>query len=205
MRLSDAEEFANATTHGVACACAFSAAGYILATADFANAAGRAGFAVYSASLVLVLMMSTLSHCVREPVRLYRLRVWDQGTIYLLIAGTYTPGALAFTTGWTLVGLLAFVWGVALLGFYSKVFAEHNIHGVTTVTYLLLGWVPALCMFALVPRTFFLWLLAGGVGYSVGVAFLVNDRRVRHFHAVWHLCVTAAAGIHFYAICTMAI
>ena len=205
VRLSDAEELANALTHGTACAAAAWAAGYVMVNSEFVSSAGRLGFAVYAASLVLVLAMSTLSHWIREPRKLHRLRAWDQGTIYLLISGTYTPGILAFANRWQAIGLLCFVWGIALLGFYSKVFAERRINAVTTVTYLLLGWVPALCMFAMVPRVYFVWLLAGGLCYSVGVVFLVNDRRVRFFHAVWHLWVALAAGVHFYAISTMAI
>lgn len=205
MRLSDAEEFVNALTHGLGCAVAVVAAAWVSLNADFVNASQQLSFILYATSLVVVLLMSTLSHCVRTPDKLRRLRAWDQGTIYLLIAGTYSPGILAFAEGWFAPSLLAFVWSVAILGFYTKVFAERRINAVSTLTYLLLGWVPALCLVTVVPRVYFLWLLGGGLCYSIGVIFLIYDRRVRYFHAAWHLWVLIAAAVHFYAISSMAI
>lgn len=205
IRLSDAEELANAITHGVACVGAALATLFVLASMTFSGDVSRVSFLVYGCSLVLVFVMSTLSHVVRDPQRLDRVRAWDQGAIYLLIAGTYTPGITAFAEGGMANGLLLFVWGVGAIGFYSKVFAGYRVNSITTVTYLLLGWVPAMFLLPIVPFEYFLWLLAGGVCYSAGVVFLLNDRRVRFFHAGWHLWVMLAAAIHFYAICSMAI
>lgn len=204
-RLSDAEELANAISHGCGCVLAILASSYIVTTHGFPSKFSQLGFVVYACSLVLVLLASTGSHIAREPQRLKRWRAWDQGAIYLLIAGTYTPGIIAFCAGWSKGIALLLVWGLAAFGFYSKVFAEHRLSGVATMNYLALGWLPAMILCPQVSRAFFLWLLAGGVGYSAGVWFLVNDGRVRFFHLVWHLWVIFAAGIHFYAISTTAI
>jgi len=133
------------------------------------------------------------------------MRSWDQGAIYLLIAGTYTPGIIAFCPNWAAAGLLTLVWSLATYGFYCKVIAQKRLNSVTTATYLALGWGPAMVLVPFVPRVFFLWLLAGGILYSIGVVFLLNDHRVKYFHAAWHLWVIAAAAAHYFAISTMAI
>lgn len=203
--LSDAEELANAISHGLACFGALSASGYVAATHTFSSSLGQLGFAAYAASLIAVFFASSLSHVVREPERLHRWRAWDQGAIYLLIAGTYTPGIIAFCSSLTKGPALVLVWSLAAFGFYSKVIARHRVYGVATINYLALGWLPALILCPQVSRSFFLWLLAGGLVYSAGVWFLVNDHRVKFFHLVWHLFVITAAGIHFYAIITTAI
>ena len=205
IRLSDGEELANAISHGTACLVALSISCYLIATHSFSNGLSQLGFFAYACSLIIVLFASTVSHIVRDPEWLHFWRAWDQGTIYLLIAGTYTPGIIAFCHEWTEGVALLLVWGLAAFGFYSKVIAKHRVSGVATINYLALGWLPALILFPQVSRTYFLWLLAGGLSYSMGVWFLVNDHRVKFFHLVWHLWVTLAAGIHYYAICTMAI
>lgn len=204
-RLSDEEELVNAITHGVACIGGAIAAILVLLNSDFTTPNRQVAFLLYSVSLVLLFWMSMLSHAVSEPKRRHRFRAWDQGAIYLFIAGTYTPSIIAFASGWTTAFLLTFVWGIAAFGFYAKVIAEHQVNAATTASYLALGWVPAMFLLPVVPREYFLWLFAGGVTYSIGVAFLLNDRRFRFFHAGWHLFVVLAAGIHFYAICSMAI
>lgn len=205
LRLSDPEELGNAITHGAAFVGAAIAWAYVIVTHEFLTGPAKLGFIIYGISLMLVFLFSTLSHIVREPNALNRMRAWDQGTIYLLIAGTYTPGIVSHHHGWPRIGILAGIWAIALFGFYSKVIAKYRVNAVTTATYLLLGWLPAMFLLPKITMTFFLWLLAGGVCYSLGVVFLVNDRRVPFFHVVWHLFVALAASIHFYAICSMSI
>lgn len=204
-RLSDSEEFGNALTHGLGFVGALVAWCYVLTTHQFGTDGRKLGFFVYGCSLLAVLLCSTLSHLIREPRALHRLRAWDQGTIYMLIAGTYTPGIIAYCDGWIEIASLCLIWSLALFGFYSKVFADHRVNAVTTFTYLLLGWLPAMVLLPNISSQFLSWLFAGGVCYSLGVLFLVNDRRVRFFHVVWHLMVMLAAGIHFYAICSMSL
>jgi hemolysin III len=161
------------------------------------------GCGVYLASLVTVYAMSTLSHTVRSPSWKLLFRRLDQGFIYLLIAATYTPFSLAYLRGGVWWALLAAMWGVALVGFVAKVFFAHRVEAVSVASYIVLGWMPivaAQTMIRVMPIGALWWGLAGGVCYTVGTLFLVNDERVRHFHAVWHLCVIAGSACHFLGI-----
>ena len=203
-RLSDAEERANAITHGMACFLAIVASLYVMLTQTMTLPV-TIGFVVYAASLALVFFLSTVSHVVTDPDRLHRSRSWDQGAIYLLIAGTYTPGIVAFANPTVKIWLLAIMWLLAGFGFLLKVVARYQVHSIDTWTYIALGWLPALVLAPGVPRTYFWWMLAGGIAYSLGVVFLINDQKIRFFHAVWHVLVIVAAAIHFCAICLLAL
>ncbi|WP_417737055.1 PAQR family membrane homeostasis protein TrhA [Rosistilla oblonga] len=203
-RLSDGEELANAITHGSGCAAAIAATAWVVATHPMPTAV-LIGFLVYAASLAFVFLMSTLSHVVTRPDRLHLLRSWDQGAIYLLIAGTYTPGVVAFAGPAVRPWLLLAIWLLAGFGFLSKVVGKHQIHAIDTWTYIALGWLPAMILAPGVTLDYFLWMLAGGLAYSLGVCFLLNDSKVRYFHAVWHLLVMLAAAIHYYAIYSLAL
>ncbi|WP_218934734.1 PAQR family membrane homeostasis protein TrhA [Rosistilla ulvae] len=203
-RLSDGEELANAITHGSGCAAAIIATGWVVATHPMSPAV-LIGFLVYAASLAFVFLMSTISHVVTDPARLHLARAWDQGAIYLLIAGTYTPGVVAFAGSGIRPWLLLAIWLLAGFGFFSKVVGKHQVHAIDTWTYIALGWFPAMVLAPGVTLDYFLWMLAGGLAYSLGVCFLLNDSKVRYFHAVWHLLVIVAAAIHYYAIYSLAL
>ena len=156
---------------------------------------------VFVFSAVSVFTASALSHhWIDDPSLLRRLRAWDQGLIYVMISGTYTPLVWRFADDAIRAPLLLGIWLAAAVGFHSKVIAEHRVNGIGTITYLLLGWVPALGLVTRVPGAVLFWMACGGVIYTIGVAFLVNDSRIRYFHALWHLCVIIAAGCHFWAI-----
>jgi hemolysin III len=203
-RLSPAEEMANAITHALglvlsvvgAVVMAFSVIGH----ADLWRVIGCS---VYLASLMAVYAMSTLSHSVQEPRRREFFRALDQGTIYLLIAATYTPFALVYlrTAPWWI--LLSAVWAVALWGFVTKVVYAHRLDSVSIWPCLLLGWMPTISvpsLVGIVPFAAFWWMLVGGLCYTLGTIFLRYDDRVKHFHAVWHLLVIAGSVCHFVAI-----
>ncbi|QDV68481.1 hemolysin-III related [Rosistilla carotiformis] len=203
-RLSAGEELANAITHGSGCIAAIVATTWVVATHPMPPAV-MIGFLVYAVSLAFVFLMSTLSHVVTDPQRLHLLRAWDQGAIYLLIAGTYTPGVVAFAGPSVRPWLLLAIWLLAGFGFLSKVVGKHQVHAIDTWTYIALGWFPAMILAPGVTLDYFLWMLAGGLAYSLGVCFLLNDSKVRYFHAIWHLLVIAAAAIHYYAIYSLAL
>jgi hemolysin III len=145
-------------------------------------------------------LFSTLSHWVKEPLLRHQVRCLDQGFVYTLIAGTFTPFICAFLRGWLCVGMLAFVWGAAAAGFYSKVFSKHRVNNMASLTYLLLGWVPAMVLFWYVPTGCFAMMAVGGVIYSLGVWFLQNDHLSEYHHAIWHVAVIIAGGWHYAAI-----
>lgn len=160
------------------------------------------GFAVYGATLVLLYLTSTLYHSTRGRAKAV-LRKLDHCTIYLLIAGTYTPFTLVTLRGpwgWSLFGA---VWGLAALGIAQECWLARGARLPSLAIYLLMGW---LALVALVPLhealgwTGLAWLAAGGLAYTVGIVFYVFDERVPHFHGVWHLFVLAGSAIHYAAM-----
>jgi len=198
------EERVNAWTHGIGLALSVLGALVMVAIVLSRGDGWRVvGCAVYLASLVAVYLMSTLSHTFKTPRWRERFRALDQGTIYLLIAATYTPFALAYLrTGpwWLLFGA---IWAVALIGFLSKVFFSYRVDSVSIWTYIVLGWMPVVSVPSILPQLPLaaLWgMLLGGLCYSIGTVFLICDQKVPHFHAIWHLCVIAGSACHFVVI-----
>jgi hemolysin III len=201
---SPIEELAHAVTHGIGLLLSI-VGGVILIVRVLAegNVWRIVGCSIFAAALIAVYAASTLSHSVTKP-RFKRLfRTLDQGFIYLLIVGTFTPLALEYLRGswWWL--LLAGMWIVALVGFVSKILFSHRVDAVTIWSYVLLGWLPILpgrAYLELVPSAALWWVLAGGLCYTLGTVFLVLDVRRLHFHAIWHLSVLAGSICHFVAI-----
>ncbi|MGC3969723.1 MAG: hemolysin III family protein [Pirellulales bacterium] len=198
------EEPINMLTHGLGLVLSL-AGGYWLCTAAW-QAGGLlriVGCTVYAASLIAVYLFSTLSHTFETGEARQRFRALDQAFIYFLIVGTYTPAALMFLHGGLHSALLAVMWGVAIFGFLSKTIWRHRINSISTASYLALGWLPVLSIpsaWMIMPTAAVALFAAGGLSYTVGVAFLLNDRRVPYFHAVWHVLVMAGSAFHFAAI-----
>jgi hemolysin III len=130
-------------------------------------------------------------------------QVIDHSAIYLLIAGTYTPftiGILRGTWGWILFGL---VWISAILGVVVKAVGGIRFPRLSTALYAAMGWVALIAirpLWARMPAPGWVWLLAGGVAYTAGVAFYAADRRMRYGHFLWHLFVLAGTACHFFAV-----
>ncbi|MFN2377971.1 MAG: hemolysin III family protein [Candidatus Binatia bacterium] len=156
---------------------------------------------VYSVTLILVYLSSTLYHAVVHPETKSRLQVFDHCAIYLLIAGTYTPLLLlgvGGVLGWT---LFAVVWTMAAVGMVFKYFFTGRMGAVSITSYLAMGWVavfagPSL-MQSLPPDTV-VWVVAGGLSYTLGSFVFLSSRP--YAHSVWHLFVLAGSTCHFLAI-----
>ncbi len=201
---SNGAEIANSITHGAGWALATGAGvllvAHSLATRDPWRIAGCAIFAV---TLIGVYAASTLSHLAQRRPWRHFFRTWDQGLIYLLISGTYTPIAFAYLregAWWLLTGAM---WIVACYGFITKVLLRHRVDGISMFLYLVLGWLPILgapWYSAVVPSGCMALILGGGVTYTIGAAFLVMDHRWTYFHAVWHLMVIAASACHYLSV-----
>ena len=195
------EEPINAATHAL---------GFLLsATGTAAICVLRAGGSlpqllatlIFTIALTTMYAVSALSHAVVEPRRKFLLRAWDQGVIYLLIVATYTPFLWRYAPAPVMVITLAGIWLAAIAGFISKVVFLHRVGDrFSPVTYVSLGWLPALAVCCCVPWECLQWIAMGGILYTAGVFFLSFDRRVPYFHTVWHLSVITASGCHFYAI-----
>ena len=159
-------------------------------------------FSIYGATLVILYTASTLYHAFRSPPLKRIFKIIDHSAIYLLIAGTYTPFTLVTLRGpwgWTLFGL---VWALALAGIAFKAFFVDHFVIASTVVYLAMGWLVVIAInpvTEIVPHRGLLLLLAGGLCYTVGVAFFAA-RRMRYAHAIWHLFVLGGSIIHYFAV-----
>ncbi len=201
---SRGEEIANSASHGLGLAGALAAMPIlIVAAARAGSAANIVAACIFASSMVLLYLSSTLYHAV-PGARIKRLfQKLDHGAIYLLIAGTYTPftlGVLHGAWGWTLFGV---VWGLAGIGLALKAFDRLAHPLVSTGLYLLMGWLVLIAirpLTALLPSAGLIWLVAGGLAYTVGVVFYLADSRWRYSHFVWHLFVIAGTTCHFFAV-----
>ena len=201
---SRGEEIANSASHGLGLAGALAALPIlIVAAARAGSAANIVAACIFATSMVLLYLSSTLYHAV-PGARIKRLfQKLDHGAIYLLIAGTYTPftlGVLHGAWGWTLFGV---VWGLAGIGLVLKAVDRLAHPLVSTGLYLLMGWLVLIAirpLTTLLPSAGLIWLVAGGLAYTVGVAFYLADSRWRYSHFVWHLFVIAGTACHFFAV-----
>jgi hemolysin III len=161
------------------------------------------GASVFGASLVTVYATSTIYHSLKLGPSKELWRRLDHAAIYLLIAGTYTPftlGALRGPWGWSLFGV---VWGVAAVGIAAKVVFGPRLKMLSTVAYLMMGWLVIIAIRPLLVRVGWGgvgWLLAGGVAYSLGVIFYARDEKLRFGHSVWHLFVLGGSVCHAIAV-----
>ena len=201
---SPGEEIANSVSHGLALAAAFVAIPFLIVHAASIGTAGYiVGTSVFSTTIILLYLASTLYHALPAGRAKRVFRILEHSAIYLLIAGTYTPftlGVLSGAWGWTLFGI---IWTLAAAGVLLKALSRTPHPIVSTVLYLAMGWVIVIAidpMFAKVPTAGLAWLLAGGLAYTAGVAFFATDSRLRYGHLVWHLFVMAGTACHFYAV-----
>lgn len=197
------EEIANCVTHGVGLALSVAGLVALVVVAWVYGGAWQiVSGSVYGASLVTLYAASTFYHGARGQRAKRLLQVLDHCCIYLLIAGTYTPFTLVTLRGgwgWTLFGL---VWGIALAGIIFRVTFGNRYRPVAVASYVLLGWlcvIAAKPILATVPAGALLWLVAGGLAYTSGVAFFASER-IRHAHAIWHLFVLGGSICHFFAV-----
>ena len=198
------EEIANSISHGIGLGAALLGTPFlIIHAARYGDAVFIAGTSLFSASIILLYLSSTLYHALPAGKAKRIFRVIEHSMIYLLIAGTYTPftlGVLRGVWGWTLFGI---IWGLALTGVALKVFnkASHPIF--STGLYLLMGWVIVVAVDPLLdrmPTAGLYWLIAGGLFYTVGVAFFATDSRLKFGHLIWHLFVVAGTASHYFAV-----
>lgn len=161
-------------------------------------------FSVYGVMLVTLYVFSTLYHSARGRAKAV-LQKCDHCSIYLLIAGSYTPFALVSLRGVLGWSLLGGIWALALVGIVQEIWFAKGARVLSLVIYLLMGWLALVAVVplwqALTPSGF-MWLAAGGVVYTVGIYFYVADSRIRHGHGLWHLFVLGGSACHFYTVLT---
>ena len=197
------EEIANSVTHGLGLLASLVGAFVLVSLSlERGEAWHVVSAVVYGATLVALYAASTLYHVFKGTRARSVLRVLDHCAIYLLIAGTYTPVTLVSLRGgwgWTLFGL---AWGLAAAGIVFKVLATGRFAVLSTVAYVLMGWLCIVAvkpMFVLLSPGALILLAAGGLLYTAGIVFY-NSKHVPYSHAVWHLFVVAGSVCHYLAI-----
>ena len=163
------------------------------------------GFVVFGFTLVLLYTMSTLYHSFHPPKLKKIFQKLDHVSIYLLIAGTYTPYMLVSLHDRDGAFILALIWLMAVTGLLLDILVRNRIEWLQILIYLVMGWLCALSysdLQATLPYAGLAWLTAGGIAYTVGILFYVLDNRTRlpHAHGIWHLFVLSGSICHFISI-----
>ena len=200
---SRGEEIANSVSHGVGFLAALTATPFLVMTAvRRGGSVAIVGASVFAATTAALYLASTLYHALPRNRAKRVFRVIDHSAIFLLIAGTYTPftlGVLRGAWGWTLFGL---VWGLAVLGIVLKSVGGIRYPRLSTALYIGMGWLALIAIRPLwihVPVAGWLWLIAGGLAYTTGIAFYAAER-LRYGHFVWHVFVLMGTVCHFFAV-----
>jgi len=159
-------------------------------------------FAVYGATLVALYLFSTLYHSL-DGVAKRVFRKLDHTSIYVLIAGTYTPFSLVSLRGPWGYALFAVVWALASVGVLQEFLLKKRIEALSVSLYLLMGWLALAVFFPLrqaIGSAAMAWLFAGGVLYTTGVFFYLVDEKYAHSHGVFHLFVLGGSALHFFVV-----
>jgi len=197
------EERLNVITHGIGFLLSVVALVFLVVHASIDGTVWHVvSFAIYGASLVVLYLASTLFHSAKNQKIRARLNVFDHASIYLLIAGTYTPFALVTlhgAWGWSIFGV---VWGLAAAGIILKLFFTGKYNLLSTLLYILMGWIIVIAIVPLVqvfPFNGLMWLFGGGLFYTIGAIIFLIDK-IPYNHAIFHFFVLAGSACHFVAV-----
>ncbi len=197
------EEIFNSVSHGTGGLLAIAGtAVLIVLTAIYSDAWAVVSASIYGASLIILYAMSTLYHAITNVRAKKFFRIMDHNTIFFLIAGTYTPftlGPLRGVLGWVLFGI---VWGAAAVGIVLNSINLERFRKPSVVCYILMGWVIIIAikpMLQTLPSASLVYLLIGGVLYTVGIIFYAL-KKVKWFHSVWHLFTVAGSIFHYFSV-----
>ncbi len=198
------EEIANSITHGVGFL--LSVAALVLCVvfaAKYRSAKEVTAVSVYGAMMCILYLSSTLFHALPQGSKAKRIfHIFDHCSIFLLIAGTYTPiclGPINAAWGWSLFGI---IWGLAIVGIIMKAFLTGKFKVLSTIIYLAMGWLVIIAIKPIwsgIGPMGFLWLAIGGVCYSLGCIFYLA-RGFKFAHMIWHIFVIAGTVTHFFGI-----
>ena len=206
-RYSIGEEIFNSITHGIGAGLAIAALVLLIVKAALRSPAGQTPYYVVSwtlfgSSLVILYLMSTLYHALTPPKAKSVFSVFDHASIYVLIAGTYTPFCLASlhgALGWTLFGI---IWALAITGITLYSVFGSKLRAASVITYILMGWLIVFAfkpMYRVLPPISIVFLISGGIAYTAGVFFYsMKDRK--WMHSIWHLFVMEGSILHFFSV-----
>jgi hemolysin III len=197
------EEIANSITHGIGAGLSIAALVILVVLASKRGDAWRiVSFSIYGATLILLYLSSTLYHSFVNPKIKNIFRILDHSTIYLLIAGSYTPITLTFMRGawgWTLFGI---AWGMAIGGIIVTALLLDKLKVLLVSSYVVMGLLVVIAikpMIQMLPKGMIIWLFIGGACYILGIIFYLWNRLPYH-HPIWHLFVLGGSISHFFGI-----
>lgn len=197
------EETLNVITHGIGFILSIAALVILIVSASkYGTARHITSFAIFGGSLIVLYAASTLYHYAKNPELRLKLNILDHSAIYVLIAGTYTPFTLIVLKGWVGWTIFGISWGLAIAGILFKVFYFGKYDKISTIAYVLMGWVIIFAIKPLIesfPTAGLIWLLAGGISYSIG-AFFFSYKGIRFNHAIFHVFVLLGSFCHFMSI-----
>ncbi|WNH12026.1 PAQR family membrane homeostasis protein TrhA [Thalassobellus suaedae] len=203
MRIQTAsEEKLNALTHAIGALFCIAALVLLIIFNSYKTNWSLFSVIVYGISIIVLFSASTLYHSVKNKQKKHYFRIVDHISIYLLIAGTYTPVlliTLSESSGWTLFWV---VWGIAVFGVVLKLFYTGRFELFSTLLYLVMGWLIVFDFSKLseiIGSHGILFLFAGGLAYTVGIIFYAIQK-IPYNHVIWHLFVLAGAVFHFFMI-----
>ncbi|HDO27650.1 MAG TPA: hemolysin III family protein [Bacteroidetes bacterium] len=198
-----AEEKLNVITHGIGFLMSVPALVLLVVRAALNGTALHiVSAAIYGSSLVILYFASTAFHLAKDQKTRNRLNVFDHASIFLLIAGTYTPFALVTlhgSWGWSIFGV---IWGLAIVGIILKLFYTGHFNLLSTILYVLMGWIMIIAIVPLVralPVGGLMWLLAGGISYTAGAVFFLLNKWPFN-HTLFHVFVLMGSICHFVAV-----
>lgn len=202
-QLGTAEEIVNSITHGIGALLSVVAlVALIIVAGNHGDILHLVSFSIYGSTLILLYLSSTLYHSFSNPRVKNLFARFDHVSIFLLIAGTYTPILLTSIRGvwgWSLFGI---IWGLALAGAVVRSIYLHRFRKLMVAVYLLMGWIFVIAgkqVYLSLPADSLTFLVLGGIAYSVGVIFYLW-RKLPYGHGIWHLFVLAGSIFHFFAI-----
>ncbi len=197
------EEKLNVYSHGLGLLLSIAALVLLVVKASIDGSPWRiVSFSIFGVSMIVLYTASTVFHNAKDPVIRKRLNIFDHASIYVLIAGSYTPFTLVTlngTLGWVLFGIS---WGIAIAGIILKLFYTGKYEKASTIAYVLMGWM---IVFAIKPLLTNLsseglfWLVSGGISYTIG-AVLYSVNRLNFNHFIFHLFVLGGSFSHFMAV-----
>jgi len=200
---SPLEERLNVITHAIGIIFGITALVLLVVHSSLnGNAWHIVSFSIFGASLIILYSSSTSYHMAKSPKLRSRLRINDHASIYVLVAGTYTPFTLVILNGalgWTIFGLS---WGFALTGIILKVFFTGKYNIISTLMYVLMGWAIVFAIKPLIDNLSFeglLWLFIGGIAYTIG-AVLYAIKKLKFNHAIFHVFVLLGSFSHFVSV-----
>ena len=197
------EERTNIISHAIGLGLSFVVLVLMLIRASlYGNAWHIVSVSIFGASLITLYAASTLYHSASEPKIRARLRIFDHATIYILIAGTYTPFTLITLNGFVGWAIFGVSWAMALTGIILKLFFTGKYDVLSTLMYVFMGWIIVFAISPLIDNLSaqgLFWLFTGGVAYTTG-AILYSIKKIKFNHAIFHLFVLLGSLCHFVSV-----